>query len=149
MSRVAQKPRREGFDRRRWAVDCDPSGNSVTFSLTSPDGDEGFPGTLQVRTTYTLTDDQRVRIDMRATTDRPTLCNLTQHSYFNLDGVADARDRASAHKLLAFITCTSDRLADCATEFAAARAADPLFQLSRSETGHPVWGPVYRRTLAP
>lgn len=64
-------------------------------------------------------------------------------------GVADARDRASAHKLLAFITCTSDRLADCATEFAAARAADPLFQLSRSETGHPVWGPVYRRTLAP
>lgn len=64
-------------------------------------------------------------------------------------GLADARDRASAHKLLAFITCTSDREAACAAEFAAARAADPQFQLSRSESGHPVWGPVYRRTLAP
>ncbi len=64
-------------------------------------------------------------------------------------GLADPRDRAGAHKLLAFITCTSDRMSDCATEFAAARAADPLFQLSRSESGHPVWGPVYRRTLAP
>jgi Tfp pilus assembly protein PilF len=64
-------------------------------------------------------------------------------------GLADARDRASAHKLLAFITCTSDRLADCAAEFTAARTADPLFQLSRSESGHPVWGPIYRRTLAP
>jgi hypothetical protein len=64
-------------------------------------------------------------------------------------GIADPRDRASAHKLLAFITCTSDRISDCATEFAAARAADPLFQLSRSESGHPVWGPVYRRTVAP
>lgn len=64
-------------------------------------------------------------------------------------GLADARDRASAHKLLAFITCTTERMTDCAAQFAAARAADPLFQLSRSEAGHPVWGPVYRRTLAP
>jgi uncharacterized protein HemY len=64
-------------------------------------------------------------------------------------GLAEARDRASAHKLLAFITCTSERLADCAAQFSAARAADPGFQLSRSESGHPVWGPVYRRTLAP
>lgn len=57
------------------------------------------------------------------------------------------RDRANAHKLLAFITCTSERLADCATHFTAARAADPEFQLTRSEAGHPVWGPVYRRVL--
>ena len=64
-------------------------------------------------------------------------------------GLVSLRDRAAAHKLLAFITCTSDRLADCAVEFAAARNADPHFQLSRSESGHPVWGPVYRRTLAP
>jgi len=63
-------------------------------------------------------------------------------------GLADPRDRASAHKLLAFITCTSERLADCAAEFTAARLADPQFQLSRSESGHPVWGPVFRRTLA-
>jgi Tfp pilus assembly protein PilF len=64
-------------------------------------------------------------------------------------GLVDARDRAGAHKLLAFITCTTDRVVDCAAHFSAARAADPMFQLSRSESGHPVWGPVYQRALAP
>ncbi len=59
-------------------------------------------------------------------------------------GLKSARDRATAHKLLAFITCTSDRLADCETQFREARAADAAFALSRSESGHPVWGPVYR-----
>jgi Tfp pilus assembly protein PilF len=60
-------------------------------------------------------------------------------------GLASGRDRASAYKLLAFITCTSDRLAECEASFRAARAADPAFALSRSEAGHPLWGPVYRR----
>jgi Tfp pilus assembly protein PilF len=60
------------------------------------------------------------------------------------DGLQSARDRATAHKLLAFITCTSDRLADCQTQFREARAADASFALSRSEAGHPVWGPVYK-----
>ncbi len=64
-------------------------------------------------------------------------------------GLAEPGNRASAHKLLAFITCTSERLADCAAQFSAARASDPNFALNRSEAGHPVWGPVYRRTLAP
>jgi Tfp pilus assembly protein PilF len=59
-------------------------------------------------------------------------------------GLKSARDRATAHKLLAFITCTSERLADCETQFREARAADAAFALSRSEAGHPVWGPVYR-----
>jgi Tfp pilus assembly protein PilF len=58
------------------------------------------------------------------------------------------RDRAAAHKLLAFITCTSERLADCEAAFRAARSADKGFELSRSESGHPVWGPVYRRVMA-
>ncbi len=62
-------------------------------------------------------------------------------------GLASGRDRASAHKLLAFITCTSDRLAECEAAFRAALAADPAFVLSRSETGHPLWGPVYRRVV--
>ncbi|MDE2275241.1 MAG: TssQ family T6SS-associated lipoprotein [Burkholderiales bacterium] len=62
-------------------------------------------------------------------------------------GLRNGRDRASAHKLLAFITCTSDRLTECEAEFRAARAADPGFTLSRSEAGHPVWGPVYRKVL--
>jgi Tfp pilus assembly protein PilF len=59
-------------------------------------------------------------------------------------GLKSARDRATAHKLLAFITCTSERLADCEAQFREARAADAAFALSRSESGHPVWGPVYR-----
>jgi hypothetical protein len=60
-------------------------------------------------------------------------------------GLRSGRDRASAHKLLAFITCSSERFADCEAEFRAARAADPAFVLGRSEAGHPLWGPVYRR----
>jgi hypothetical protein len=62
-------------------------------------------------------------------------------------GLVSPRDRATAHKLLAFITCTSARVPDCEDHFRAARAADPAFALSRSESGHPMWGPVYRRVL--
>ena len=62
-------------------------------------------------------------------------------------GLASPRDRASAHKLLAFITCTSNRLAECEAAFRSARAADPAFVLQRSELGHPLWAPVYRRVM--
>lgn len=62
-------------------------------------------------------------------------------------GLASPRDRATAHKLLAFITCTSERVPDCEAQFRAARAADPAFVLTRAEAGHPLWGPVYRRVL--
>lgn len=62
-------------------------------------------------------------------------------------GLKSGRDRASAHKLLAFITCTSERLAECEAEFRAAHAADAGFALSRSEAGHPVWGAVYRKAV--
>ena len=62
-------------------------------------------------------------------------------------GLRSGRDRASAHKLLAFITCTSERLAECEAAFRAARAADPAFALNRSEAGHPLWGPVYRKAV--
>ena len=62
-------------------------------------------------------------------------------------GLRSGRDQASAHKLLGFITCTSERLAECEASFRAARAADPAFQLSRPEAGHPMWGPVYRKIV--
>lgn len=62
-------------------------------------------------------------------------------------GLVSGRDRATAHKLVAFITCTSNRTSECEVAFRAARAADPDFALSRSEAGHPLWGPVYRKTL--
>ena len=78
---------RESFDRRAWAADFDRRA-TASPSPDFPDGDLGFPGKLKLSSTYTLDDDQRVRIDMRASTDKPTLCNITHHSYFNLAGHA-------------------------------------------------------------
>ena len=60
-------------------------------------------------------------------------------------GLMSSRDRAAAHKLLAFIYCTSNRMNDCEAQFRAARTADPAFALTKSEAGHPLWGPVYQR----
>jgi hypothetical protein len=62
-------------------------------------------------------------------------------------GLASAKDRAEAHKRLAFIHCAGDRLDLCEAEFRAARHADPGFGLGRAEAGHPVWGPVYRKVV--
>ena len=61
-------------------------------------------------------------------------------------GLRSTRDIATAHKLRAFVYCTSNRLAACEAEFRAARAADPAFVLSHAEAGHPVWGPVYLKS---
>ena len=61
-------------------------------------------------------------------------------------GLRSNRDVATAHKLRAFVYCTSNRLAACEAEFRAARTADPAFVLSKAEAGHPVWGPVYLKS---
>src|SRR5215471_832795 len=78
----------KGFDKQLWAITTkdSPEGSSAIFTRTSPDGEEGYPGTLQVRVTYTLTDKNELVIDYHATTDKPTPVNLTQHSYWNLGG---------------------------------------------------------------
>jgi hypothetical protein len=60
-------------------------------------------------------------------------------------GLASPRDRAEAHKRLAFVSCAAGRLADCEAEFRLARQADRNFALDKSEAGHPVWGPVYKK----
>ncbi len=75
-----------GFDKRVWKIDSIHGGSSasVVMSYVSPDGEEGYPGTLHVTTTYTLSDRGELRIDYRATTDKPTIVNLSGHSYFNL-----------------------------------------------------------------
>ncbi len=73
-----------GFDTREWTLDTHTEA-SLTMSLVSEDGDQGFPGTLRATVTYTVTVDE-VHIDLVAVTDRPTLANLTNHSYVNLDG---------------------------------------------------------------
>ena len=81
-----------GFDKKVWKVaraDVGPDGPRLELTLLSPDGDQGFPGNLKVTVTYTLTDDNGLRVDYTATTDKDTICNLTQHSYFNLAGKGD------------------------------------------------------------
>lgn len=60
--------------------------NSVSFSRTSPDMEQGYPGNLDICVTYTLTDDNELKISYEAKTDKDTLCNVTNHSYFNLKG---------------------------------------------------------------
>jgi aldose 1-epimerase len=78
----------EGFDSKVWdAKQVD--GQTLELSLISPDGEEGFPGTLSVKMIYKLTDDNAFDIRYEATTDKTTLCNLTNHSFFNLSGAGD------------------------------------------------------------
>ena len=78
----------KGFDKVVWAAEpFDRDGQSgIVFTYTSPDGDEGYPGTLNARLTYTLTPANELIVDYVATTDKATPINLTQHSYFNLAG---------------------------------------------------------------
>lgn len=61
-------------------------GAAVTLTLDSPDGDQGFPGRVRIRVTYRMTNDNALRLDFAATTDKPTVLNLTNHVYFNLNG---------------------------------------------------------------
>ena len=77
-----------GFDKVVWQgrVNKDKAEPSVTFTRTSPDGEEGYPGNLAVSVTYTVTNRNELVIDYHATTDKPTIVNLTNHSYFNLAG---------------------------------------------------------------
>ena len=82
----------EGFDKRVWKVvkaDVGPHGPRLELSYLSKDGEEGFPGNLQVFATYTVTEDNALRLHFKATTDKDTICNLTHHSYFNLSGSGD------------------------------------------------------------
>ncbi len=79
---------RIGFDKVLWRAErhATPLGPALTLRYRSPDGEEGYPGNLDVTVTYTVTADHALRIDYTATTDRATPVSLTNHSYFNLAG---------------------------------------------------------------
>ena len=81
----------KGFDKVVWeaSVRASPQGAGLQLKYLSKDGEEGYPGNSSVTALYTLTDDNGLRLDYTATTDKPTVVNLTQHSYFNLAGKGD------------------------------------------------------------
>lgn len=79
-----------GYSHRMWRAEPHPSLASVTFRLTSEDGDEGYPGRVDATVTYTLTEADELIIEYSATADQPTPVNLTHHSYFNLAGAGSA-----------------------------------------------------------
>jgi aldose 1-epimerase len=75
-----------GFNNKVWDAEIYEDKNAVRFHYLSPDGEEGYPGNLNVYVTYTLTDDNSLRIEYEAVSDADTVINLTNHSYFNLGG---------------------------------------------------------------
>lgn len=78
----------DAFQRRMWKCEKIEEGEnpSITFFIHSQDGDQGFPGNLDLRVTYTLTNDNEVKINYNAVSDNDTIVNITNHSYFNLNG---------------------------------------------------------------
>jgi aldose 1-epimerase len=100
----------EGFHRRIWNVEGTDTANgaALRLSLVSPDGDQGYPGELTVSLTYTLTDEDELRIDYRATTSAATILNLTNHSYWTLAGAAAAGAADAASALLAQLSVDAD-----------------------------------------
>jgi aldose 1-epimerase len=86
-----------GFHTKVWDATAvsTPNGPGVKMTLVSPDGDQGFPGTLNVSVTFAVTPDNALRMDYGATTDKPTVINLTNHAYFNLagEGTGDVYDQ--------------------------------------------------------
>ena len=77
-----------GFDHKNWTAEPVKSCSAVSLKLTytSVDGEEGYPGTLKVTVVYSLTNDDELTVDYEATTDKPTVCNLTNHNYYNFTG---------------------------------------------------------------
>ena len=75
-----------GYQKRLWDYSVNETSNSVIFNLFSPDMDQGVPGNFKVSVTYTLTDDNALEIEYNGVSDKDTIANMTNHSYFNLNG---------------------------------------------------------------
>jgi len=101
----------KGYSKANWRI-AEHGGDFVTLALASPDGDMGFPGNLEARCTYRVKAAGTLSIDLSATTDRPTLCNLTNHSYFNLDdgGASDILDHRLSINASAYLPNDKDSI---------------------------------------
>eukprot|EP00794_Sanderia_malayensis_P020190 gene20190-22166_t len=90
----------KGFSKKFWTGTLHDGGKSVSFDLKSPDGDEGYPGELDVNVVYTITDDNQLKITYKAVvTDKATIVNLTSHPYFNLSGTENKCANILDHEL--------------------------------------------------
>lgn len=108
-----------GFD--KYLMTAEPLPDGVRLSRVSPDGEEGFPGALAVSVTYRLSDDNQIRVNYAAVTDKPTVLNLTNHSYWNLagEGCGSADDhlltvRASCYTPTGYLQVPTGELAPVA-----------------------------------
>ncbi len=101
----------KGFDKVMWTAKprATEAGQSLDLTYLSKDGEEGYPGNLNVTVTYTLTSANEIRIHYTATTDQDTVLNLTNHSYFNLSGPASGGSSASGDILDHMLTINADR----------------------------------------
>lgn len=127
-----------GFDKKIWNYSCRE--NSVTFTTVLADGEEGFPGRLDVSITFTLSDDNALRIDYRAVSDADTVANFTNHAYFNLNGHASGevlghllRLNANAYTPADEYTMPTGEIASVAGTCMDFRTAKPIGQDIKAE----------------
>lgn len=90
-----------GLDKRLWSAEADSVAGKLRLTYLSLDGEEGYPGNVGLRVEYAVTDNNELCIDYAATTDRPTLLNLTNHTYFNLAGEGNGDIRGHRLEILA------------------------------------------------
>lgn len=109
----------DNFSHQLWQVTANGE-SSAALRLTSPDGDNGYPGRVEVEVTYTLTEDNEMRLDYRATTDAPTVLNLTNHSYFNLAG------NGSGSALDQYVTINADHYTPAGHHHTPTGAVEPV-----------------------
>ena len=135
----------QGFSHVVWRAEPVATGPApaVKFTHRSPDGDQGYPGGLEAAVVYTLTDENELRIDATATTDRPTLVNLTHHSYFNLAG-------AGSGDVLGHVVCDRWRSLDARRGTGLAFGRDCFGRRTRPTTSRSLclWAPASTRPEA-
>ncbi|MEG0616945.1 MAG: aldose epimerase family protein [Oscillospiraceae bacterium] len=119
--------------------------DTLELDYTSPDGEDGFPGTLNITVSYTLTEQNAFVMDYRATTDKLTVVNFTNHSYFNLDGKGDA---LSQNLWLASNTFTESDTQNCPTGRILPVKDTPMDFTSPKAIGKDINEPYYQLTQA-